>query len=60
MVSSRRIVRPLPSASRISTSNTERPSERFFTLSGGVVRTSSSIRSDLCAREVHTFWPLTT
>ena len=37
---------PLPLASRRSTRNTDRPSERFLTLSGGVVRASSSIRSE--------------
>ena len=44
----------------MSTSSTDRPSVRCFTCSTGVVRTSSIIRSDLCAREVQTFWPLTT
>ena len=40
--------------------NTDSPSVRFFTSSTGVVRASSSIRSECSAREVHTFWPLTT
>ena len=32
----------------------------FCTSSSGVVRASSSIRSECSAREVQTFWPLTT
>ena len=32
----------------------------FFTWSSGVVRASSSIRSECSAREVQIFWPLTT
>ena len=36
------------------------PSLRRFTSSAGVVRASSSIRSDCRARLVQTFWPLTT
>ncbi len=36
------------------------PSERRFTWSAGVVRASSSIRSDCMARLVQTFWPVTT
>ncbi|MNN44075.1 hypothetical protein D3C81_1583500 [compost metagenome] len=52
-------VRPLPMASRRSTTNTDRPSDFFFTWSSGVVRASSSIRSECCTREIHTFWPLT-
>ena len=51
---------PLPFDSRMSTRNTDSPSERFFTSSTGVVRASSSIRSECSAREVHTFCPLTT
>ena len=58
--SSLRISTPLPTASRRSTRNTETPSLRRFTSSAGVVRASSSIRSDCSARLVHTFWPLTT
>ena len=60
MASILRISTPLPFASRRSTRNTDRPSERFFTLSAGVVRASSSIRSECSTRLVHTFWPLTT
>ena len=44
----------------MSTRKTESPSPRRFTCSTGVVRASSSIRSDCSAREVQTFWPLTT
>ena len=40
--------------------NTDRPSERFRTWSAGVVRASSSIRSECSTRLVHTFWPFTT
>ena len=60
MVRIGRIVRPLPSASRMSTRNTDRPSVRFLACSRGVVRASSSIRSECSARLVHTFWPFTT
>ena len=60
MASILRISTPLPFASRRSTRNTDSPSERFFTLSAGVVRASSSIRSECSTRLVHTFWPLTT
>ena len=55
-----RIVMPWPTASRMSTRNTLRPSVRFFTWSSGVVRASSSIRSEYSAREVQIFWPLMT
>ena len=44
----------------MSTRNTDRPSVFFATSSRGVVRASSSIRSECSAREVQTFWPLTT
>jgi hypothetical protein len=44
----------------MSTRNTVRPSVFFATSSRGVVRARSSIRSECSAREVHTFWPLTT
>ena len=54
------MVMPVPRASRMSTRNTERPSVRFLTCSRGVVRASSSIRSECSAREVQIFWPLTT
>ena len=55
-----RMVRPLPSTSRMSTRKTERPSVRLPACSRGVVRASSSIRSECSAREVQIFWPLTT
>ena len=51
---------PAPCASRMSTRNTESPSVRFFTCSRGVVRASSSSRSECSAREVQIFWPLMT
>ena len=60
MVRIGRTVRPLPSASRMSTRNTDSPSVRFLVSSLGVVRASSSIRSECSARLVHTFWPFTT
>ena len=60
MVRIGRMVRPLPFTARMSTRNTESPSVRFFTCSRGVVRASSSIRSECSAREVQIFWPLTT
>ena len=44
----------------MSTTNTDRPSVRFLTWSRGVVRASSSIRSECSARLVQTFWPFTT
>ena len=53
-----RIVRPL--AVRMSTMNVLRPSVRFAHCSRGVVRASSSIRSECSARDVQIFWPLTT
>ena len=40
--------------------NVDRPSVRFATASIGVVRASSSIRSECSAREVQIFWPRTT
>ncbi len=43
----------------MSTRNVERPSVRFSTSSAGVVRASSSIRSECSARDVQSFWPLT-
>ena len=46
MVRIGRIVSPLFLASRMSTRNTDRPSVRFFASSFGVVRASSSIRSE--------------
>ncbi len=44
----------------MSTMKVDSPSVRFATWSRGVVRASSSIRSECSARLVHTFWPLTT
>ncbi|MND04967.1 hypothetical protein D3C83_255030 [compost metagenome] len=44
----------------MSTMNTDRPSVRFLACSFGVVRASSSIRSECSAREVQIFWPLMT
>ena len=60
MVRIGRMVRPLPSAARMSTMKVDSPSVRYFACSRGVVRASSSIRSECSARLVHTFWPLTT
>ena len=54
------IVSPLPRTVRMSTRNTDKPSVRFFTCSRGVVRASSSIRSECSARDVQIFWPLMT
>jgi hypothetical protein len=54
-----RMVRPLPRPSRMSTMKVERPSVFFATWSRGVVRASSSIRSECSARLVQIFWPLT-
>ena len=51
---------PRPIASRMSTRNTERPSLFFAVASCGVVRASSTIRSECSAREVQIFWPFTT
>jgi hypothetical protein len=39
---------------------TDMPSVRLAACSLGVVRASSSSRSECSAREVQTFWPLTT
>ena len=50
MVRIGRIVRPLPSASRMSTMKADSPSVCFCTWSRGVVRASSSIRSECSAR----------
>ena len=44
----------------MSMRNTDRPSVRRFTWSTGVVRASSSIRSDWSAREMKILRPLTT
>ncbi len=45
---------------RMSIRNTDSPSVFRFTWSTGVVRASSSIRSDWSTREMNIFWPLTT
>ena len=44
----------------MSMRKTERPAVRDFASSRGVVRASSSIRSECSARDVQIFWPLTT
>ena len=54
-----RIVSPLPSEDFISTINVDSPSVRFAVWSFGVVRASSSIKSECSARLVQTFCPLT-
>ena len=59
MVRIGRMVRPLPSTVRMSTMKVDSPSVFFATWSRGVVRASSSIRSECSAREVQIFWPLT-
>ncbi len=46
-------------AARRSTTKTESPSPFRFTSSLGVVRASSSMRSECSARLVQTFWPWT-
>ena len=60
MVRIGRIVSPPDFAARMSRRKIDRPSVRFLTSSFGVVRASSSIRSECSAREVQIFWPLTT
>ena len=60
IVSSGRIVSARSSAPRRSTRNSDSPSVRFFTASSGVVRASSSIRSECSARLVQIFWPVIT
>ena len=49
-----------PFTPRMSTRNTDSPSVLRLTRSTGVVRASSSIRSDWSTREMKIFWPLTT
>ena len=49
-----------PCAWRRSKRNTDSPSVLRFTLSTGVVRARSSIRSDWSTREMKIFWPFTT
>ena len=51
---------PLPLRCRMSMRKTLSPSVFFLTWSTGVVRASSSIRSDWSTREMNIFWPLTT
>ena len=46
-------------AVRMSTRNVESPCVRLVTSSIGVVRASSTIRSECSAREVQIFWPET-
>ena len=60
MVRSGRMVMPLPIDCAHIDDEGGKPSVRFFTWSRGVVRASSSIRSECSARLVQTFWPLTT
>ena len=43
-----------------STRNTENPSDFFFASGSGVVRASSSMRSECWTREIQTFCPVTT
>ena len=54
------VIVPAASACFMSTMNVESPSVRFSTWSAGVVRASSSIRSEWSARDVQIFWPRTT
>ena len=49
-----------PCTWRMSIRKTDSPSVFRFTWSTGVVRASSSIRSDCSTREMKIFWPLTT
>ena len=49
-----------PFSPRMSTRKTLSPSVRRATCSTGVVRASSSMRSDCCAREMNILRPLTT
>ena len=49
-----------PLMPRMSTRKTLSPSVLRVTLSTGVVRASSSIRSDWSTREMNIFWPFTT
>ena len=49
-----------PLSPRMSMRNTLRPSVRRVACSAGVVRASSSIRSDCSAREMNILRPLTT
>jgi len=58
MASIGRTVRPLPTASRRSTTKALSPSVFFATRSRGVVRASSTIRSECSTRLIQTFCPL--
>ena len=51
------VIVPSATACCMSTRNVESPSVRFSTWSSGVVRASSSIRSECSARDVQIFWP---
>ena len=53
------VIVPSARARCMSTRNVERPCVRRSTRSAGVVRASSSIRSEWSAREVQIFWPWT-
>ena len=55
----RMVIVPASSACFMSTMKVDSPSVLFSTSSSGVVRASSSIRSECCAREVQIFWPFT-
>ena len=54
------IVTPLPTSAFRSIRNTLRPSVRFAPSWRGLVRASSTIRSECSARDVQIFWPSTT
>ena len=54
------VIVPASWAARMSTMNVDSPSVRFSTWSAGVVRASSSIRSECSARDVQIFCPRTT
>ena len=60
IILSGRTSRPLPLSSRMSMRKTLSPSVFFLTWSTGVVRASSSMRSDCSTREMNIFWPFTT
>ena len=53
------VIVPSAWARFMSTRKVERPCVRRSTWSAGVVRASSSIRSEWSAREVQIFWPRT-
>ena len=54
------VIFPSVIACFMSTMKIESPSVFFSTWSSGVVRASSSIRSECSARDVQIFWPWTT